>query len=208
MTARNGRAVLLTSVGLLAGGCTIAPAPDGTPSLGEVADLPPPGYGTLRQDEVSISLVSGSLQIMVTPLDESVIRVTAPDTYQRLSGMVEIERPGEPDEAALFLVSFYSDQPEARFVPEDVQLISRGFRVRPVAITPVTQSWGQRRVGQRQTEMAVYAFPPDLAMEEDLVLVYGLDQSGSWSSVLSRVRAESARARARAGVGTGRGRTR
>jgi hypothetical protein len=191
----------ITSVLLAASACTIAPAPDGAPPPSGVDELPPPGYGTLRQEQVSITLVSSGLQIMVTPLDESVTRVTAPDTYERLSSIAESHGFRAPADAELFLVSFYSDQPEARFVPEDVQLVSRGFRVRPEEIIPITPGWGQRRVGQRQTEMAVYAFPGQVPMETDMLLVYGLDQSAQWSAVLPRIQAERARARARAGVG-------
>ena len=138
---------------------------------------------------------------MVTPLEESVTRVTAPDTYDRLSGMAESNRAASPPGSTLFLVSFYSEEPETRFVPEEVQLISRGLRVRPGAITPITPTWGQRRVQQRQTEMAIYAFPPELDLESDLVLAYGLDQSAAWTTILPRIQAERARARARAGIG-------
>jgi len=183
---------------IVCGACTIAPAPEAAPDMGSIDALPPPGYGTLRQEEISISLVSDALQIMVTPLDEAMIVVTAPDTYERLSSMAEANRQQVPPGSRLFLVSFYSDQADIRFVPEDIQLISRGFRARPVAIEPVTPGWGQRRVAQRRTEMAVYAFPPDLAMEPDLTLVYGLDQSRAWSGILPRIQAERARARARA----------
>lgn len=148
-----------------------------------------------------MSLSSGGLQIMVTPLDESVTLVTAPDTYERLSSTANSGMIDLPVSSRLFLVSFFSDEPDVRFVPEDVQFLSRGFRMRPVAIHPITPGWGQHRVAQRQTEMAVYAFPPELALETDLTLVYGLDESGAWSGILPRVQAERARARARAGVG-------
>ncbi len=63
----------------------------------------------------------------------------------------------------------------------------------------MTPTWGQRRVRQRTTEMAVYAFSSEVALESDLVLAYGLDESGGWSATLSRIQAERARARARAG---------
>lgn len=201
MIRRLGAVLLATSCCAMTGACTIAPSPEGATAPGDVDELPPPGYGTLRQEQISIALASGGLQIMVTPLDESITRVTAPDTYERLSSIAEAYRREAPPGSELFLVSFYSDQAEARFVPEDVQLVSRGFRVRPEAILPITPGWGQRRVGQRQTEMAVYAFPGELPMESDLLLVYGLDQSGGWSAVLPRVQAERARARARAGIG-------
>ncbi len=186
---------------VLATGCTLAPGPgQGSPSEGV---LPPPGYGTLRQDDVSIALVSGDLQLLVTPLHESVTRVTAPDTEQRLDGLAAVHQPsGEPD-ARLFLVSFYSEQPNARFVPEEVQLISQGLRLRPRTIRPVTPTWGQRRLQQRRTEMAVYAFDGVVDLESPLTLVYGLEQTSAWSSILTRIQAERARARARAGLRSG-----
>jgi len=163
--------------------------------------LPPPGYGTLRQDEVSLSLTSGSLRILVTPLEESVTRVTAPDTYRRLSSISNAHRnaPGIGESAMLFLVSFFSEEPDERFVPEEVQLVSRGIRLRPTAIIAITPSWGERRLRQRVTEMAVYAFSDNVDLESDLVVAYGLEQTGAWSVILRSVQAERARARARAG---------
>ena len=117
---------------------------------------------------------------MVTPLHESVTRVTAPDTETRLSGLVTAHAPGpRGDGTGLFLVSFYSDQPDVPFVPEEVQFISRGLRVRPQEIVPVTPSWGEQRVGQRQTEMAVYSFGDGVDLESSLILAYQFDQSPS-----------------------------
>ena len=66
-------------------GCAIAPLPEGGVGDPASARLPPPGYGTLAQAEVSISMRSEDLEIMVTPLEDAVTLVTAPDTYQRLS---------------------------------------------------------------------------------------------------------------------------
>lgn len=197
---RLQRISAIALVGLSAGACTLAPA--GTAGV-PVPDgqLPPPGYGTLRQEEVSMSLTSGDLQLMVTPLHESVTRVTAPDTERRLAGMAAANR-SSGGAGALFLVSFYSDQPNVRFVPEEVQLISRGLRLRPATITPVTPTWGQRRVQQRDTEMAVYSFVGEIDLESEVVLVYGLEQTRAWSAILPRIQAERARARARAGVGS------
>ena len=133
----------------------------------------------------------------MTPLAESVTRVTAPDTYRRLSSIAEAHRSGQGD-ATLFLVSFFSEEPDVRFVPEEVQLVSRGLRLRPATISPVTPTWGQRRLRQRGTEMAVYSFAGVLDLELEMTLVYGLDQTTAWSVILPRVQAERARARARA----------
>jgi hypothetical protein len=150
-----------------------------------------------------MQMMSGVLQIQVTPLDESITRVTAPDTYECLSGMARAHESRAPEGSMLFLVSFFSDQPGIRFVPEEVQLISRGIRMRPAAITPVTPAWGQRRLQQRQTEMAVYAFPAGIDLEAELQLAYQLEQTSSWAGIITRVQAERGRARARAGIGSG-----
>ena len=181
--------------------CTIAPAPEGTGPGGTDSTLPP-GHGTLRQEDVSLSLTSGDLRLMVTPLHESVTRVTAPDTDRRLSSLAAAHAvdPGSGGRG-LFLVSFYSEQPDVPFVPEEVQFVSRGLRVRPDRIIPVTPSWGERRVGQRQTEMAVYWFGDAVDLESPLILAYQFEQSTQWSAILPRVQAERSRVRARAGIG-------
>jgi hypothetical protein len=153
---------------------------------------------------VSIALTSGDLRIMVTPLHESVTRVTAPDTERRLTGMARAHDPSAAQSTGLFLVSFFSEQPDVRFVPEEVQVISRGLRLRPGRITPVTPTWGQRRVQQRQTEMAVYSFVGEVDLESALILAYGLEQTREWSAIRPRIQAERARARARAGIGQAR----
>lgn len=195
-------AALLVALLVASAACTIAPPPEGAATPATTDSLPPPGFGTLRQEEISMSLQNQDLQIMVTPLAESVILVTAPDTYERLRRIADRHRGDLPTSSVLFLVSFYTQQPEVRFVPEEVQILSRGLRVRPRAIEPVTPTWGQRRVRQRATEMAVYAFPPDVDLGSELTLAYGLEQGGNWTGVLSRVQAERARARARAGIGS------
>jgi hypothetical protein len=145
-----------------------------------------------------MTLRSGDLQLMVTPLHESVTLVTAPDTYRRLSGLARTyggPRGGE----GLFLVSFYAEELEVAFVPEEVQLVSSGSRARPSEILAITPGWGERRVGQRRTESAVYRFDRPIDLESDVVLAYGLERTTEWDMVLPRIRAERARARARAG---------
>ena len=169
-----------------------------------VAPLPPPGYGTLSQRDISLSLRSGDLQLLVTPLAASVLVTTAPDTYRRLSALAIPSGAGAED-GSVFLVSFFSDHPEVRFVPEEVQFLSRGLRARPRAIEPLTPGWGVGRVAQRGTEMAVYVFDRAVDLESDLVLHYGLERSNEWSAILLRIQSERARARARAGLpGPGR----
>ena len=177
--------------------CTLSAAGTDTEGVagGAAGALPPPGYGTMSQRDVSLSLRSGDLQILVTPLAASVLVATAPDTYRRLEALAAPHRTGP--ETPLFLVSFFSDRPDARFVAEEVQFVSGGLRARPATIHPVTPRWGSGRVAQRETEMAVYVFDRPVDLESDIVLHYGLEQSNDWPAILTRIQAERSRARAR-----------
>ncbi|MFP3948637.1 MAG: hypothetical protein ACLFWG_07890, partial [Longimicrobiales bacterium] len=165
--------------------------------------LIPPGYGTLRQDAVTLRLRSQDLLIKVTPLDPAVIRVLASDTWERLRGLREGTRPVlvrttgivEPD---LFLVSFFSYEQEVAYEPEDVHLLNRGLRFRPRGIRPVTPGWGRQRLAQEETQMAVYAYDSGLDLEQDLVAEYQDVSAGGWERILQDVQAERARILARA----------
>lgn len=201
---------LLLSASLLPG-CTSGtarmasepPPGEGTPEARSL--LVPAGYGTLRQDEISLRLQSGALLIKVTPLEEGIIRLTAPDTYERLRGLAEIHGPRAtggalPSQSSLFLVSLFSYQPDVTYEPEDLLLVNRGLRLRPQGIAPITPSWGTQRLGQQETRMAIYAFEGGIEWEADLVAEYQQLRNESWrDQILPLLQAERAKVRARAG---------
>ncbi|MBT8488109.1 MAG: hypothetical protein HKO77_08725, partial [Gemmatimonadetes bacterium] len=87
---------VFAAVSALGAACTIAPSPDGAVAPAVADSLPPPGFGTLRQEEISMTLQNQDLQILVTPLAESVILVTAPDTYERLRRIADQHRGDLP----------------------------------------------------------------------------------------------------------------
>lgn len=167
--------------------------------------LVPPGFGTLTQDDVSLRLQSGNLLIKVTPLEEWVIRLTAPDTYQRLNGLAQAHGSraayGRASSAtSLFLVSLFSYQPDVTYQPEDLMLVNRGLRARPVGIAAVTPSWGTQRLGQQETRMAVYAFDGPMDLRTDLVAEYQELRNEIWRDrILPLLEAERAKVRARSG---------
>ncbi|HEX7052110.1 MAG TPA: hypothetical protein VF188_18015 [Longimicrobiales bacterium] len=166
------------------------------------AALPPPGHGTLRQDDFTIALRAGALQVKVTPLAEEVIRLAAPDTYTRLHALAESRRTDAARVAgapALFLVSFFSYQPATRFTPEDVQLVHQGRLLHPAAILPLTPGWGAQRLRQQETQSAVYVFDAILDFDLPLDLRYGVAESDAWTSIIPRLELERAKVRARAG---------
>ena len=203
-------AALLSGCGAGAQGPFAGSPPAGGPpdTLQEAPDtLVPPGYGTLIQDQISLRLQSGSLLIKVTPLDEGIIRLTAPDTYERLKGLAQVHGPraartAMTSETSLFLVSLFSYQPDVTYEPEDLQLVNRGLRLRPEGIAPITPSWGTQRLGQQEARMAVYAFAGEIEWESELVAEYQQLRNESWrDQILPLVEAERAKVRARAGGG-------
>ncbi len=175
------------------------PAPD------SAADFPG-GYGTLRQEEISMRLRRGELEVLVTPLAESVTRTTAPDTWERLSALAGTHRSSLRDRTGadavqLFLVALYSEHQAVPFEPDDLTLVSRGLRFRPLEIRGLTPGWDRLRVGPRETLLAIYAFPDQVDLEREVEVEYQEVRSREWEQVLPVVQAERGRARARAGGG-------
>lgn len=167
------------------------------------AELPPSGFGTLRQDAVTVPLSYGRLLIKTTPLDESVTRMTAPDTYQRLNGLATTHRPALEQRAftgdlSLFLVSFFSYDANITYVPEDLLLSSQGLRFRPRAIDPVTPGFDRRRLNQQETQMAIYAFDAGIDLSVDLVVEYQGTESQAWETIIPVIQAERSKVIARA----------
>ena len=211
MSARVGgtRAVAGALLVVLAG-CAGAGMGTGTgqsagPTGRQGADpLVPPGYGTLAQVEFTLELESGALQIQITPLDESVIRLAAPDTYQRLTGIAAAAgssiRSRAQEESRLFLVSMFSRAPTVTYEPENLHIVNGGLRYRPIAIQAITPGWGGQRLRQQETQLAVYAFDPGIELEIALIVEYEGIRDTSWQNILNRLEAERARVRARIGA--------
>ncbi len=200
---------LLFSACLLGCGPGNPPVPPAAPVEGPAAEADshqvPPGYGTLLQDQISLRLQRGDLLIKITPLAEEIIRLTAPDTYERLQGLREIHgsranRGAMDFRAGLFLVSLFSYAPDVTYEPEDLLLVNKGLRLRPGGIAPITPSWGTQRLAQQETRMAVYAFDGSIEWEADLVVEYqGLRNEGWQDQIFPLLEAERAKVRARGG---------
>ena len=154
-----------------------------------------PGLGTLKQDEFTIGIRSGNLLVKVTPLSEHIIRLAAPDTYKRLNALAESRRAEVIERTNIaspefFLVSFFSYTPDVEFNPEDVQIDYSGKLLRAVQIIPLTPAWGTQRLGQQQTQAAIYVFGEPIDYDLPLILKYGTEQNGEWQRVVSRLQVE------------------
>jgi hypothetical protein len=171
------------------------------------APLPPVGFGTLRVDDIALLFETSDLRIRVLPLDERVIRLLSPDSYESLAGLKRLkaqeitaaaQRYGIQD-PALFSISFYGLRERAPFTPEELTLQSRGRFFRPIGFVPMSPGWGERQVDQRGTAMAIVLFEPGMSLfEDDLVVSYQGVSTRAWAGISKSLERERTAVMARA----------
>ena len=163
------------------------------PGLG--GDLPV-GFGSLRLEDVSLDLVTGPLRIRVTPLHEDIVRLTAPDTSERLAAAGARAGAGY----TAFLVAVETEAPGGvDFDPLDLEISTQGAVHRASAIRGLTAGWGAGRLEQRSPQQALYLFPESIDPTGEWAAHFGDLINNGWAARLPRLEAERARVRARAG---------
>ena len=211
------------ALALAAAACAGAPAtPGGAPAPSSAtrgalagdtssATLLPPGFGTMRQVDlaVRVSLVGGTT-VQLLPLDESFIRLLAPDSYRALRDLQASRRVALDSIAqryryprySVWYVSFFGrEQGEARFSPFEVILTNAGREYRPLDLVPLTRGFGEQRLQQRDVQSALYVFDGSLDLNQPVEFTVETTRDAtSWSAqVLPRVERERAIVRSRAG---------
>jgi hypothetical protein len=169
-------------------------------------DTIPPGFGSLKRDDIVVRFATGTVQIQCLPLDEQVIRLLAPDTYRSLSELIRSRRDDITaaaqrsglDEPTLVLVTFYGLVPQARFNPEDLNISSRGRLFRPAGIVPLSPTWGSYQLDARQQAVAIYLFEDGITFRESLSISYQGQTNEAWGRALRLLDQERSRVRARA----------
>ena len=170
-------------------------------------DTIPIGYGTLKRDDIVVRFATDQVEIQVLPLAQSVIRLLLPDTYRSLADLIKTKQ-SQLDDAAqragvqhpiLVMVSFYGLVPQARFVPEDINITSRGQLFRPVGIVPLSPAWSAQQLDARQQAVALYLFDEGISFREALTVSYEGLSNDSWSrGAMRALERERARVLARA----------
>lgn len=205
-------AAALAAAGCASGGPAPAPnsAPRESPAPTTRTDtapaLVPAGYGTLRQDDIALKLQVEQVQVRAIPLDESVIRVLAPDSYRSLHGLRESKRDAIDRLAAryllrernVWLVSFFGLAPDARFQPGELTLTVSGRDYRPVEILPLSAGFGEQRLKQRETQTALYLYGDGVNLSQPIVARMQGREDSSWGDILQRIEQERALIRGRA----------
>ena len=170
----------------------------------------PPGFGSLRQDDVSLRLSSASLQVRAIPLDESVIRLLSPDSYRAMSDLkrsktdaiAAIARRYGTRELSLWYVSFFAvERGETRFSPREFIISNVGRDFRPLEVIPLTPGFGEQRLRQNGRQDAIYVFDSQLDVQQPLTVVYETARNEGWADLLPQIERERAAVRSRAAAG-------
>ena len=214
---------VITCVSLVAlhasSGCAQAtpsttPAPPAAASADTTGSaLVPAGFGSLRQDQTSVSLQLPDVIVRLTPLDESVIRTLSPDSYRALHELGESHKAAIARLAAqhgllrgtLWYVNFYGLARDARFSPLELTVTSAGRDYRPLEVIALSNGFGEQRLQPRETQTALYLFDDALDVNQPLVVSIGSRKSTAWANILrDNIERERAliRSRAQARAGT------
>lgn len=171
----------------------------------------PPGFGTLKQEDLQIAVTNTVIEIRFTPLDPRVINLLAPDAYQAMAALVKSNRP-RIDSAARYnavsrpgiaYVQFYGLQPGANFDAQSLVLVFRGRLLRPIAILPYSPNFNDGRLEPRQQVTAFYLFEEQIPVLEPFSLQYYQQFSTEWTSNrVSKINTERQSALLRSSKGT------
>jgi hypothetical protein len=182
------------------------PAPDTT-----ALALIPPGLGTLKQDDIAIVLQPTGVRVTAIPLDETVIRTLAADSYRSLHATIESKRQQITQRAAshgvraprVWLATFVGLTPDARFSPTDITVTSGGRDYRPIDVIALTPGFSEQRLQPREIQRALLLFDEGLDVSQPVVVAMGTEKNTDWSndrgdSILSKIETERSRIQARA----------
>ena len=171
--------------------------------------LVPAGYGSLKQEDIAIRVARGGLQVQAIPLDETIIRVLSPDSYRALREQLASRKPSLDSLArrtglggfSVWLVRFHGlEQGETPFSPMEFIVTSVGQDFRPIEVMPVTPGFGQQRLRQREVQQALYAFDPQVNVNQPLTVQYETSRNSEWPLILARIERERVLVRSRAGI--------
>lgn len=150
--------------------------------------LPPAGYGRLSREEVSLTLRTDELMILVQPIHPVTLRVVPGDAFDRITALLQTVERRIADgnlrsgyaEAGLILVTFYGNSDRARFSPELLTIIASGQLLNASTLIPLTSNWQSLTVERRQTARALFVLNGTLNVLEPFSVTYGANTTADW----------------------------
>jgi hypothetical protein len=161
--------------------------------------LPPAGHGSLKQNDLALSVRTDELEVRFVPLDERVTRLLARDAYESLQSLVHSRRTSIDSVArisgistpGLALVRFFGTREGARFDPSTLTLDIRSRVLRPRGIVPFSPRFTSQQLNVREQVSAIFVFDELLPVTDDFTFAYQGRVSEGWGGkqrVLDRER--------------------
>lgn len=165
-----------------------------------VDDLPL-GKGRLSQDNITVRLRAGTLDIRVVPLDERVLRLLSNDGYASLHGLLAsqkrridsvatsrgVRRPG------LALVSFHALAPATRFDPQALAISLRNRYYRPIGVLAMSPAFSSQQLDAGGAASGIVIYEEELPVTEPFTISYIDATSDDWERRLPRLETERGR---------------
>ena len=171
--------------------------------------LPPGGYGSLKQDDLSLRIRTAELDVRFVPLDLRVTSLLGRDSYQSLHSLVQsrrqaidsVARVAGVGHAGLALVTFFGLRAGARFDPQTLTVVVRTRLLRPLGIVPFTPRFTSQQLAVRDQVSAIFLFEEQMPVMDDFSVSYAGLNSESWSRKQPMLERERARVASRARAG-------
>lgn len=158
-------------------------------------------YGRLNQSDIAIRMRNDELELRFVPLDPGLLRLLARDAATALHRLVSNKQAaidsaggdaGIPAQG-LALVSFFGIQDGVRFDPQLLTVSVHGRLLRPLAIVPLSPTFGSGQLAARESVTAIYLYQEALPIWDNFQISYGALTSTDWSDRLPALQRERAR---------------
>ena len=198
----------LAAATLLATAAVAAPACAQGTGQGAADAVPPPGYGTMRQDDLALRVRNSEIEVRFVPLDPRVMILLARDSYESLHSLVQSRRHAIDSVASaagisgpgLALVTYFGQRAGARFDPQTLTIVVRNRVYRPLGIVPFTPRFTSQQLEVREQVSGIYLFEESIPVTDDFSLSYAGLTSENWSKKQPALDRERARVASRARI--------
>jgi hypothetical protein len=179
---------------ILVSACAAAPLRDGAvaPRAGGPPDQFEPA-GSLRLEQISVALRVGAVELRLTPLEQRVLRLAAPDLRNRLQTLAAESKAYESRERTPLLVTFTSTARDHSFSPTELRLEVGSRRLEVLEVIPVTPGWDEQRLRPREPAAALFIVGGRLDAFAPFRVLYGGTVTDGWRDVIPVLQAEERR---------------
>jgi len=185
---------------VLVAGCALDPPPGDAGLAPPVATLPPAGVGSLRLEEISLELRPEGMRMEVTPLAEEVLRLAAPDTYDRLTRLRGAAGgDGELVGETALAVSVQAMRDGVIFDAAALRFERNGRPLTPADLRLTGAAGSGGRLAAGETATILVRLPGPFRLDDELRVEYGSASAAGWRQYLPRFQDERRRMEARTG---------